>query len=67
MVDEIATGRQAVALLHEMRRGDRPIDDNEEIVLPLALSQGETLAAAARSQIGASSGLRLHSGEEIRS
>ena len=45
VVDEIATGRQAVELLHEMRCGDRPIDDNEEIVLQLGLSQGETLAA----------------------
>jgi GntR family transcriptional regulator, arabinose operon transcriptional repressor len=45
VVDEIATGRRAVALLHEMRCGDRPITDNEEIVLNLALSQGETLAA----------------------
>jgi GntR family transcriptional regulator, arabinose operon transcriptional repressor len=47
VVDEIGTGRRAVELLHEMRRGDRPIDDNEEIVLELTLSQGETLAAPA--------------------
>jgi GntR family transcriptional regulator, arabinose operon transcriptional repressor len=47
VVDEIATGRQAVSLLHEMRFGNRPIDDNEEIVLGLSLSQGETLAEPA--------------------
>lgn len=47
VVDEIATGRQAVALLHEMRRGERPIDDNEEFVLELGLSKGETVARPA--------------------
>jgi GntR family transcriptional regulator of arabinose operon len=47
VLDEIATGRQAVALLHEMRFGDHAIDDNEEIVLQLTLSEGETLAAPA--------------------
>ena len=45
VIDEIDTGRQAVALLHEMRRGDRPLEDNTEIVLKLDISQGETLAA----------------------
>jgi GntR family transcriptional regulator, arabinose operon transcriptional repressor len=45
VVDEIATGQQTVALLHEMRRGERPIDDNTEIVMELGISEGETLAA----------------------
>jgi GntR family transcriptional regulator, arabinose operon transcriptional repressor len=45
VVDEVAMGRRAVELLHEMRHGDRPIDDNEEFVLPLTLYEGETLAA----------------------
>jgi GntR family transcriptional regulator, arabinose operon transcriptional repressor len=45
VVDEIDTGRRAVALLHEMREGDRPIDDNEEFTLKLNLSRGETLGA----------------------
>ena len=45
VVDEIATGRRAVELLHEMRCGDRPIDDNEEIVMDLGLSEGKTLGA----------------------
>ena len=44
VIDEIAAGRQAVSLLQEMRRGKRPIDDNEEFVLPLDLYEGETLA-----------------------
>lgn len=43
VIDEIATGKKAVGLLDEMRRGNRPIDDNEEFVLPLGLSDGETL------------------------
>jgi GntR family transcriptional regulator, arabinose operon transcriptional repressor len=43
VVDEIATGKKAVSLLHEMRRGDRPIDDNEEFVMKLSLSEGETV------------------------
>jgi GntR family transcriptional regulator, arabinose operon transcriptional repressor len=45
VVDEVATGRLAVSLLHEMRDGKRPIDDNTEIVLELDISEGETLAA----------------------
>lgn len=47
VVDEIATGQKAVSLLHELRRGDRPIDDNEEFVLPVGLYEGETLAKPA--------------------
>jgi GntR family transcriptional regulator, arabinose operon transcriptional repressor len=47
VIDEIETGRRAVSLLHEMRRGDRPIDDNEQIVLKASLYKGETLAAPA--------------------
>ena len=45
VVDEIATGHKAVELLSEMRRGERAIDDNEEFVLELGLSDGVTLAA----------------------
>jgi GntR family transcriptional regulator, arabinose operon transcriptional repressor len=54
VVDEIGAGRRAVALLHEMRSGDRAIDDNEEFVLPLKLSEGETLTlAVSRLELGA--------------
>jgi GntR family transcriptional regulator, arabinose operon transcriptional repressor len=47
VVDEIATGRKAVSLLHEMHSGERPIDDNEEFALELDLYEGETLVAPA--------------------
>lgn len=43
VVDEIATGRQAVSLLSEMRRGLRPLDDNTELVMEVSLFEGETL------------------------
>jgi GntR family transcriptional regulator, arabinose operon transcriptional repressor len=49
VIDEVATGKQAVSLLHEMRRGDRPIEDNTEIVLTLELSDGETIAGPTRA------------------
>jgi len=42
-VDEAELGRHAVEMLHEMRSGERPIDDIEEIVMPLNLSDGQTL------------------------
>jgi len=47
VVDEIATGQQAVSLLHEMRRGERPIDDNSEFIMQLDVSQGETICSPA--------------------
>lgn len=47
VVDEVATGRQAVSLLHEMRIGKRPIDDDTEIVLRPGLSEGQTVATVA--------------------
>lgn len=43
VIDEVATGQKAISLLHEMRLGSRSIEDNEEIVLKLDLSQGQTL------------------------
>jgi GntR family transcriptional regulator, arabinose operon transcriptional repressor len=52
VIDEVATGRKAVELLHEMRRGERPIEDNEEFVLPLDLYEGETLGMARRGHNG---------------
>ena len=47
VVDEERLGGTAADLLDEMRRGVRPIDDVTDIVLPLALSGGETLGPAA--------------------
>lgn len=49
VLDEIATGAQAVSLLHEMRSGKRAIEDNTETVLKLGLYEGETLAAPANT------------------
>ena len=43
-VDEEELARKAVNLLHEMRRKERSLDDVTEVLLPLELSQGETLA-----------------------
>ena len=48
VIDEVATGRQAVSLLHEMRNGNRFINDNTEIVLDPSISDGKTLAPAAQ-------------------
>jgi len=45
-VDEEELGRNAVQLLHEMRIRERPLDDGAEILLPLSLSDGETLGLA---------------------
>ena len=47
VIDEVVTGTQAVSLLYEMRRGERPIEDNSEIVLELGISEGTTVAAPA--------------------
>jgi len=46
VVDEEELGRQSVQLLNEMRCGKRPLQDMAEIILPLELSEGETLGQA---------------------
>jgi GntR family transcriptional regulator, arabinose operon transcriptional repressor len=46
VVDEEAVGRLAVRWLHEMRSGNRPLDDNTEVVVGLSISEGRTLAVA---------------------
>jgi GntR family transcriptional regulator, arabinose operon transcriptional repressor len=43
-IDEMAMGRQAVSLLHEMRNGTRPLNDNTEITMDVELLEAETLA-----------------------
>jgi DNA-binding LacI/PurR family transcriptional regulator len=45
-VDEEEVGRNAAALLDEMRRRKRPLNDTTEIVLPLSFIEGETLGEA---------------------
>ena len=42
-VDEAEIGHRAAELLNEMRDGQRPVDDDEEIVMRLALTEGQTL------------------------
>jgi DNA-binding LacI/PurR family transcriptional regulator len=44
-VDEYAIGIRAAELLHEMRVGKRPIDNNEQVIFPLSLFEGETLGS----------------------
>jgi DNA-binding LacI/PurR family transcriptional regulator len=46
VVDEEQVGRTAAELLCQMHSGQRPLLDNEEIVMNLALYQGETLGPA---------------------
>ncbi len=45
-VDESQTGRRAAELLCEMRFGDRPLDDDTEIMMPLTITDGRTLGPA---------------------
>jgi GntR family transcriptional regulator of arabinose operon len=47
-VDETQIGRQAVELLDRMRRRDLPLDYNEIFVMPIGLSDGQTLGRAPR-------------------
>ena len=45
-VDEIEIGRRAVQILNEMRRGTRPLDNDEEIMMTLGITEGHTLGKA---------------------
>ncbi|HKI70471.1 MAG TPA: substrate-binding domain-containing protein, partial [Verrucomicrobiae bacterium] len=45
-VDEEELGRSAVRLLDEMRRRQRPLNDVTETIMPLNLTDGETLGKA---------------------
>lgn len=44
-VDEIQIGREAAELLHRMRRGELPLEADIVHVMPISLSDGQTLAA----------------------
>ena len=44
-VDEVELGRRAVALIEEIRTGREPLTSQQRIVMPLKLSEGETLGA----------------------
>lgn len=50
VIDEVAAGRKAVELLHEMRCGTRPIIDGEEFVLQPELYRGETLGISRKGR-----------------
>ena len=45
-VDEMNLGKLAATLLHDMRSGKRPIESDERIEIPLAMSPGRTLGPA---------------------
>ena len=45
-VDEEELGRNAVRLLDQMRRGEKPLNDATEIIMPLRWAEGETLGLA---------------------
>ena len=47
-VDEGEIGRRAAALLTEMSDGKRSLEDNEQVVMPLNLYEGNTLACVIR-------------------
>ena len=42
-VDEVEIGHRAAKLPNEMRDGQRPIEDQEQIIMPLVLTEGQTL------------------------
>ena len=48
MVDEHAIGKRAAELLHQMRRGERALDNDERIEFPITLYAGETLGPATK-------------------
>jgi DNA-binding LacI/PurR family transcriptional regulator len=43
VIDGAWVGRRAGELLQEMQDGRRPLDDNEEIVIPISMAEGRTL------------------------
>jgi DNA-binding LacI/PurR family transcriptional regulator len=42
-VDEAQIGRRAAELLGELSSGQRPLEDNEVVVMPLTVYEGQTL------------------------
>jgi DNA-binding LacI/PurR family transcriptional regulator len=55
VVDGAWVGRQAGELLVEMRDGRRPLDDHEEIVIPISMSEGRTLGPVPQTTLSFSS------------
>ncbi len=52
-VDETEIGRRAVELLDRMRRHELPRDSNETFVMPIRLSDGQTLGLAPHNKFKA--------------
>lgn len=48
VIDEAELRQRAVEFLYQMQQGEQSLHDCETSFPPLSLSQGETLAAAAR-------------------
>jgi DNA-binding LacI/PurR family transcriptional regulator len=55
VVDGAWVGHQAGELLVEMRDGRRPLDDHEEIVIPISMSEGRTLGPVPKTVLSLSS------------
>jgi hypothetical protein len=47
LLPEEEIGRRAAEVLHEMRIGKRPMEDNEEIMLSMNVTEGQTLGPVA--------------------
>jgi hypothetical protein len=45
-MDERDLGRRTAMLLEEMRAGERPLDNEESVLIPVALTPGRTLGPA---------------------
>ena len=50
-VDEEELGRNAVRLLEQMRRREKPLNDPTEIIMPLSWAPGETLGAVPQNGV----------------
>jgi GntR family transcriptional regulator, arabinose operon transcriptional repressor len=55
-VSEHEVGARAAQLLHEMRSGTRPLDDDERFEFPVSLLPGETIGAAPQTPGSAARG-----------
>ena len=53
-IDEVDLGRQAALLIERMQADQRPWDDDEDILVPLSFSKGQSLAAVPEESLLAS-------------
>ena len=54
VIDGAWVGRRAGELLQEMQDGRRPLDDNEEIVIPISMAEGRTLGPPSQAVLSSS-------------